>query len=249
MADQKSNDEEEKEIIYYSGDYGGLTQESYLWDDFEEIGEKEFLKLKIFKIRIFLGKYNKKDCISGINVTFINIFTGEIKNTGNHIGSDDFVDVKEINFKVDEYLTDFHIRFANEREYVSQLRYSTNKKREILVGKEEGPEERILARDGVDNIIVGTFGFFSKKLDATGVLFIKKKDTIKLPLIGIFMARHLIKKEPKFKEENEKKFKDFDLSYQYLWRTLNLPDSSFLSIIKYCFILNHKNNKKYIIIC
>ena len=98
MASQESSSEKDNEIINYSVNFGTVFEESYLWDDFEEIGEKELLKLKIFKIRIFLGKYNEKDCISGINVTFINIFTGEIKNTGNHIGSDDFVDVKEINF-------------------------------------------------------------------------------------------------------------------------------------------------------
>ena len=246
MSDQESNDEEEKEIIHYTGNYGGITPESKFWDDYEEIGEKELLKLKIVKIRIFLGKYKEKDCIFGYNITFKNFITGEIKNTGDHIGNDDFIDVKEFNIKDDEYLTDFHIRYTNEAQYISQLGYSTNKKREILVGTEEG-NEITLPSNGVDNIIAGTFGSFSKKLDATGVLYIKKKDIIKISLIGIFMVRHLIRKDPKFKEENEKKFKDFELSYQYLWRTLNLPDSSFLSIIKYCFILNH-NNKKYIII-
>lgn len=235
MSDQESNDEEEKELIHYSGNYGGITQESKFWDDFEEMGEKELLKLKIIKIKIFLGKYNEKDCISGINVTFKNIITGEIKNTGDHKGSDDFIDVKEININGDEYLTDFHIRFTNEADYISQLGYSTNKKNKILVGTEEG-EDKTINSNGGENIIVGTFGCVNKKLDATGVLFIKKKDYIKLSLMGIFIIRHLIKKDPKFKEENEKKFKDFDLPYQYLWKTLNLPDSAFYSIIKYCYI-------------
>ena len=51
MSDQESNDEEEKELIHYSGNYGGITQESKFWDDFEEMGEKELLKLKIIKIK------------------------------------------------------------------------------------------------------------------------------------------------------------------------------------------------------
>ena len=235
MADQESNNKEENKIIHYSGSYGGITYESKFWNDFEDIGEKELLKLKIVKIKIFSGKYNEKECISGINVTFKNLFTGELKNTSDHRGSDDFIDVKEINIQDGEFLTDFHIRFKNEADYISQLGYSTNKKHEILVGTEEG-EDKIIISNGGDNIIVGTFGSFNKRLGTTGVLYVKKIYYINLFLFGFFMVRHLIKKEPEFKEKIEKNLKEFEVSYQYLWRTLNLPDNIFYNIIKYCYI-------------
>lgn len=235
MSDQESNDEEEKELIHYSGNYGGITQESKFWDDFEEMGEKELLKLKIIKIKIFLGKYNEKDCISGINVTFKNIITGEIKNTGDHKGSDDFIDVKEININGDEYLTDFHIRFTNDAEYISQLGYSTNKKNKILVGTEEG-EDKTLELNGGKNIILGTFGCTDNKLGATGIYYINKKEFIKKRCFGLIMLNHLIKTDEQFKKETQNNYNKLSDDYKYFWKTVNLPDAAFSQVIKFCSI-------------
>ena len=59
----ESGDEEENELVKYTGNYGGIDQESKFWDDYEEMGgEKgeDLLKYKIVKIRIYTGKFGEK---------------------------------------------------------------------------------------------------------------------------------------------------------------------------------------------
>ena len=228
------NEEEEKSIIQYSGNFGGITQESKFWDDFEDFGEKKLLNLKIIKVRIYSGKFNDKEAIFGVGFTYKDLTTGK-EIIVDHKGTDDFVDVKEFVINQSEYLTDFHIRFTNEAEYISQLGYATNKKTPILIGSEEG-EDKTITSNGGNYIIVGSFGCTNKKLDATGVLFMNKKEYFKRLLNGIFILRHLIKNKPKFKEEWDKKQKDLPMDFQFIWRAVNLPEAPLFQIIKYCSI-------------
>jgi len=228
-----SDKEEDNSIINYSGNYGGITQESKFWDDLEDYGEKKLLNLKIIKIRIYSGKFNDKDAIFGIGFTYLDLTNGK-EIVVDHKGSDDFVDVKEFVIEKNEYLTDFHIRLANEDEYISQLGYTTNKGKLILIGSEEG-ENKYIHSNGGENIIIGTFGSFNKKLDATGILFINKKEYFKRLLNGIFILRYLVKKKPLFKEEWDKKQKDLPLDFQFIWRAVNLPEDRLLSyILRFC---------------
>lgn len=233
-GNQENNEEQNNSIIQYSHLYGCITLESKCWDDFEDKGEKELLKNKITKIKVFTGKFNENNCILGISVTFRNIFTGkELKEE--HKGSDNFIDVKEFVLKGDEYLTDFHIRGKESFEYISELGFITNKKREFFVGTKEG-DEKMIPINGEGNIIVGTFGHLSKKLDAAGVHFISKKEFTKISLFGFFLLRHLVKKDQKFKEEKDNEVKNFPKPFQYIWKTINLPDNPFYQIIKYCYL-------------
>jgi len=229
-----SENEEDNSLIKYSGNYGGITQDSKFWDDYEEYQEKKLLNMKIIKIRIYSGKFNNKDAIFGVGFTYKDLVNGK-EIAVEHKGSDDFVDVKELVLNQGEYLTDFHIRFTNEAEYISQLGYTTNKKNPILVGSEEG-EDKTIQSNGGDNIILGTFGCVNKKLDATGVLFINKKEYFKKLLNGIFILRHYVKQDPKFKEEWDKKQKDLPKDFQFMWRAVNLPEGPLFQIIKYCSI-------------
>ena len=228
-----SDNEEDNSIIKYSGNYGGITQESKFWDDLKDFGEKKLLNLKIIKFRIYSGKFNDKDAIFGIGFTYKDLTNGK-EILVDHKGSD-FVDVKEFVIKQSEYLTDFHIRFTNEAEYISQLGYTTNKGTPILIGSEEG-EDKTITSNGGENIIVGTFGCTNKKLDATGVLFMSKKEYFKRLLNGIFILRHLVKNKSKFKEEWDKKQKDLPMDFQFIWRAVNLPEGPLFQIIKYCSI-------------
>ena len=228
------NEEEDNSLIKYSGNYGGITPESKFWDDFEDFGEKKILNLKITKVRIYSGKYNDKEAIFGVGFTYKDLINGK-EIVVDHKGSNDFIDVKEFIIKPSEYVTDFHIRFTNEAEYISQLGYTTNKGNPILVGSEEGEDKTILSNGG-DNIIVGTFGCVNKKLDATGVLYINKKEYFKKLLNGIFILRHIIKKDKKFKEEWDKKQKDLPEDFQFIWRAVNLPEAALFQIIRYCSI-------------
>ena len=229
-----SENEEDNSLIKYSGTYGGITQESKFWDDFEDFGEKKLLNFKIIKVRIYSGKFNDKEAIFGVGFTYKDLQTGK-ETEVDHKGSDDFVDVKEFVIKQSEYLIDFHIRFTNEAEYISQLGYSTNKGNSILIGSEEGEDKTIMSNGG-ENIIVGTFGCINKRLDATGVLFMSKKEYFKRLLNGIFILRHLVKNNQKFKEEWDKKQKDLPTDFQFIWRAVNLPEGPLFQIIRFCSI-------------
>ena len=135
--------EEENKLIKYSRNYGGIGYNSKFWDDSEELGEDTLLKLKIIKIKIYTGTYQNKKAIFGLGITFKNLFTGETLPCREHKGSQQFDDVKEFSIKGDEYLTDFHVRFTNDAEYITQIGFNTNKGNKILIGTEEGEDKTI----------------------------------------------------------------------------------------------------------
>ena len=235
MTEQEESNDEDKELIKYSGIYGGIDQESKHWDDFEEMGEDELLKHKIVKITIFTGDYSGKKAIFGVDITYKNLSTGEIKKTQEHRGSEQFLDSKELDIGVGEYLIDFHIRFTNDAEYISQLGFTTNKNQSILEGSEEG-EDKTIESNGGENIILGTFGCVNKKLDAMGCLYISKKEYFKKKLFRFFMFRNLVKTNENFKKKWNEKFNELPNDFKYLWRAVNLPDAPFAIIIKYCYL-------------
>ena len=142
-----SDNEEDNSIIKYSGNYGDITLESKFWDDLEDYGEKKLLNLKIIKIRIYSGKFKDKNAIFGIGFTYKDLTNGK-EIVADHKGSDDFVDVQDFVIKQDEYLTDFHMRLTTGGEYISQLGYSTNKGKLILIGSEEGEDMNIILNGG-----------------------------------------------------------------------------------------------------
>lgn len=225
-------EEEDNELIKYTGNYGGIDQNSKFWDDFEDFGEKPLLKMKIIKIKVYTGLYKEKNAIFGVSFTYRNLSTGEIREI-DHKGSLDFVDVKEFSLDGDEALTDFHIRFTNEAEYISQIGYGTNKRQFLVPEKSEDGEDKTIESNGGKFYIVGTFGCVNEKLDATGVLLIDKKEYLKLSLFIYFLLKSKVKKDAKFKEEWEKKYKSLPIEYQYIWKLINLPDTPFSNIIKY----------------
>ena len=98
IKDDHSESFSEDEIIKYSSCYGGSSNESKLWDDYEEIGEKVLLNSKVIKIKIFLGKYKETIIINGIGYSYKNLITGEITNY-EHRGSNDYIDFKDNDWK------------------------------------------------------------------------------------------------------------------------------------------------------
>jgi len=221
------------ELIQTTRNYGGIKYESQFWNDYKEMGE-DLLKYKIIKLKIYTGTYEEKEVIFGISYILKNIMTGELKPEIFH-NVKDYIDVKEYNIKGNEYLTDFHIRFPNSANYISQIGFETNKKTKFLIGTEEGEDKKISSNGG-KNIILGTFGCLNKKLDAMGCLYVSKKEYSKRTLFPYLMLRVKIKNDKKFKEEYNKKYKELPIEYQYLWKTIFLPDAVFSQIIKYCFI-------------
>ena len=234
--EDNEENEKEKELIKYTGVYGGITQESKFWDDLEDMGEENLLKHKIIKVKIYTGKISEKHVIFGLGFVFKDLFTGEVKEEKVHKGTEQFEDVKDYDIKGEEYLTDFYIRFKDEAEYITQLGFGTNKKSPcLLVGTGEG-EDKTVKSNGGNNIIVGTFGHINKKLDAMGCLYISKKEYFKRRLFCIFMLRNKIKNDGNFKKTWNEKYNTLPLEFQFLWRTVNLPDAAFAQIIRFCFL-------------
>ena len=78
-------------------------------------------------------------------------------------------------------MTDFHIRYPVDAEYISQLGFSTSKGNKILVGTEEGVVKNTDLNGG-QNYIIGTFGCVNKKLDAMGCLYVSRNEYLKRKL-------------------------------------------------------------------
>ena len=104
-----------------------------------------------------------------------------------------------------------------------------------MVGSEKG-SEKIINTNGGGNIIIGIFGICSKKLDALGILTITKKEYFKKKLFSIFMLRYKIKYDSNFKKHWDEKYNELSNEFKYLWRVVNLPDSPFAQIMRYCFL-------------
>lgn len=230
MENQNSIDDDD-EIIHYSVMFGSIDNESKIWYVNDEI---ELLKSRIINIKIFSNMYEGKEIINGIEYTFKNLNTGKTQNIL-HRGSYNFINVKEFRINNNEYLTDFYIRFKNEAEYISQLGFSTNLKRTIIVGNEEG-ELKIIDSNGGNNIIIGIFGAVNKKLDSLGILYISKKNYVKYYIFPFLFLRYRIKNNENFIKEWEQRYKELPIEDQYIWKMVNLEDDNLLYLIfKFCY--------------
>jgi hypothetical protein len=230
---ENENEDEDYSLIQQSLNHGIIDQESKHWDDVEEIGKKEILKYKISKIKLFSTKNKEKEVLLGVEVTYTYRLTGETKNFANHIGTDPIFDSKEMNLKSNEYLSDFNIKCDFLNDCITKLGYGTTKQNKILIGNEED-ENQIIETNGIEYIIVGIFGCYNKRLDGIGFYYVKQKDYFNKIYQTYFILRYVAKKDNKFKKEWEKRYKELPIQYQYMWRTVNLPDTIFSGIIKYC---------------
>ena len=232
MSEQ--DEEEEQELIKYTRNYGEITKDSKFWNDLEQFGEDKLLKLKIIKIKIYTGNYMSHKAIFGIGFTFKSLVTGETLPYKEYKGSQQFDDVVEFDIKKNEYLNGFHVAFAYEGQYISQVGFDTNKGNKILVGT--GGEDKTIEANGGDNIIIGTTGCVNIKLDAIGVLYINKREFFKKKFFPLFMLNNLTKNDEKFKKETEAHYNKLSNEYKYAWKTVNLPDALFSQVIKFCAV-------------
>ena len=148
----------------------------------------------------------------------------------NNIKSDQ-IDIFEL--KSGEYLTNFFLRFSINSKYIYQLGFETNKKRKILKGCEFGEDKKIIT-NGKENIILGTFGYFSEQMDSFGILYVNIKDYIKKYYIGYFELKLILKKNQDFKNKIESNIKNLSKADKCLFKTSLLPDAVFNEIMKFC---------------
>ena len=227
----------EGDVVKYSYNYGGITTESKLFDDSKDLGGEEdsFIQYLIKKIKIYSGIKNNKEVIGGVQLTYINLKTKEIKELPLRKGDIEYEDEDITTFELlpNEYLINLFIRFTDDADYIYQLGFETNKKRKILKGSENGSCKKVYSNGG-ENIIIGTFGNFNKKLDSFGILYANLKDYMKKFYLIYFQLKFKIKKDEKFRKENEEKYNSFSNSDKYLFKACLLPDSAFNEIMKFC---------------
>ena len=252
--------EEEKEIIQYGSLYGSIIQDNIFWDDME-ILKKEIIKYKITNIKIYYNSgtedlyphYEEEDMfineedqknkeknfieekyIVGLKLTYKNLYNGEIKVL-EHKGNDQIAGMKELVIKGSEYLKQFHINFQNDLKRISQISFVTNKNNEISVGIKDG-QDKTEEKNEEDNVIVGCFGHYSKVINAIGCIYVDKKIYIQKHLFGFFLLRKFALNKKEFKKKWDNNFKNLEMSFQFMWKTANLPDAVFAKIIGFCFL-------------
>ena len=49
------------------------------------------------------------------------------------------------------------------------------------------------------------------------------------------MLRYKIQKDINFKKKWDEKYDELPTEFKYLWKAVNLPDTPFAQIIRYCF--------------
>ena len=172
--------------------------------------------------------------IIGLTITYKNIYNGEIK-VMEHKCSDKIAGMKELKIEGNEYVKKFDINIKPDFKRISQLCFFTNKNHYQSVGLKDG-EDKIEKFNDEDNVIIGCFGYLGKSLNAFGCIFADKKFFIRKLVFGFLYLRNMVKKNNKFREEWEKKYKELDIDFQYLWRVVNLPEASFAKIISFCFL-------------
>ena len=143
--------------------------------------------------------------------------------------------MKELNIKGNEYLKRFNINIKDNFERISQLSFYTNRNKEISVGVKDG-EDKMEELNNGDNVLIGSFGYLRENINALGCIFLNKKVYIEKLLFGFFLLRKILKNNKEFLEKWNKGYKKLDIEFQYVWRFVNLPDSSFVKIIEFCFL-------------
>ena len=228
-SDESSESDDNIRVVKQTFLFGNSSLETKFWDD--NTDEAFLIKSKITQIKIHTGEYKEKYVILGISLIIKNLVNNEEKKI-NHIGSGQVLEIQTLDIKENEYVTNFYIKFLDNEEYISQIGFSTNRNKNILVGVDEGSDKIIEYNDG-SHIILGTFGHLDKILNGIGIYYIKKTDFMKEILFGFFIVRYLNKKNKEFKKNWDVKYKEIPIEYQYLWKMINLPDNPYYGILRF----------------
>jgi hypothetical protein len=248
--------------IQYGDLFGFINLNDKCFDDNEEL-KYESLNYKITNIKIYFnskieseakknlvdGEENEpivnnepeedkesfdEKYIVGLTITYKNIYNGETK-VMEHKFSDKIGGMKELKIEGNEYVKKFGITVKDDFKRVSQICFYTNKNHCASVGVKEG-DDKIEKLNDKDNVIVGCFGHYEKSLNCFGCIYVDKNIFIKKLVFGFLYLRNKVKKDEKFRKEWEEKYKELDIDFQFLWKFVNLPDTSFAKIISFCFI-------------
>ena len=225
-----------EEFLEYSGPYGTQSYDDNMWDDYDKEFKDELIKNKIVNIKIYYSNENdiEERYIIGLAFTFENVHNGKIKVI-EHKGTENISGTKELKIKGDEYLSKFNIYFKDDIKWITKISFTTNKGNAITVGNDDGKERPIKENDE-NKVYIGSYGAFKEKINSIGAYFTKKENYYKVVLFRFLFLRFLINKDEELKKDLESKYNELSLDYKFYWKTINLPNACFQSIIKFCII-------------
>lgn len=150
------------------------------------------------------------------------------------------IEVKELKLEENDSVIKMSLRFSDNIKY---LKFETKNKKILEVGSpSQGLEIKIPfnenCRDYECHIIQSLYGYFDDNgLKSLGFYHISKKNYIFLKCLGLFRLRHLIKTIPEEKEKWSDKSNTDNLDYESkaIIKVCLLPDSTFFSVIRFCF--------------
>ena len=221
----------EEEKMMYTPMPGVTEDGDKQWDDCDEFKKNDIFKSKILNIKL----YYEKNYIIGISFTYKNLITRKIKVV-EHLGEDiinGITKIKELNLDENEYISKFYANYDDKIENFLTIGFGTNKNRQILVGERDDSDVYFNSQDD-KNIIVGSFGFLQRRIKAIGCLYYKKSILLKYNLFKFLELRNKIKKNEEFKNKMDKDIENLDIVYKYIWKTVNLPNTPFASVLGFC---------------
>ena len=222
----------EEEKIQYTQMPGVIEDKDISWDDFDEFTKNDIFKSKIIKIKIF---YSNDTDIIGLSFTYKNLITRKIRVI-EHIGNEsdkEIIKTKELNLEDNEYISKFYANYDDKSENFLTIGFGTNKYKQILVGKKEDSDVYFNSQDD-KNIIVGSFGFLQKRIKAIGCLYYKKSILMKYDLFKFLELRNKLRKDEEFRLKMDKEIENLDLTYKYIWKAVNLPNTIFACVMEFC---------------
>jgi hypothetical protein len=208
------------------------------FNDSQLFKDKDHISIKLKKIKIY---YKEKERLLGMESAFENYLTGEKKQSEYHGGDknneNNSIQHDEIEVGVNDYIKNFQIEFDEQHEYISYLKISSDKDKEIEFGERKGDLITILNFQG-DNMIQCFFGNYDKfGINSLGFYYLDKKSFYFNRIFPMLKLRYKINHSEDFRKKYEKDYKELlkdNIAMIYLYRTCILPDNMFAKIIKYC---------------
>ena len=195
------------------------------------------------KIRLWYGTPKSGDenvqykIILGIQCVYQDTITGNNIPTECHCGdlSNNDVEVKEIEFKENDYLTNFNIDF---KYAVTHLKFTTRSGNLFELGEESEFTKRPIECDEEPYMIhsfIGVFDIYG--LRALGCKYICRKDYALIHYMGILMLRHAFKIDEKERKkwENPETLNQLPLEMKTIAKLCSLPDDLFVIVMRIIF--------------
>ena len=228
----QANIEEIADKIRCTAFFGTIfpNAEQKRFDDTNYFNRENIFHYRLSKIRFFLGEKEGKPLIQGLQTFFRDFYGKEFVSEESRDGSEKEIDIKDFDIPSNDFICNFHLRMGYER--ITQIKLTTIKGKEIVVGSDEGEEKVIdYINENKEYMILFFFGAYRKCLEAIAAGYIPIKVYLG-PTIGFFELRKKYKNKF-FKQKIEENIDKLSEKDKVLFRTCGLPENCFNYVIKY----------------